>query len=51
MKYTGYCYFVAAPAYAASFSMTRALLTTECVVEMYDKRGWPSSGLDNVGKC
>jgi hypothetical protein len=31
--------------------MTRALLTTECVVEMYNMRGWTCSGLDSVGRC
>jgi hypothetical protein len=31
--------------------MTRGPLTTECAVETYNIRGWPCSGLDNVGKC
>jgi hypothetical protein len=40
------------PVCAASFSTTRAPLTTKCMVEMYSSmRGWPCSGLDNFGKC
>jgi hypothetical protein len=39
------------PGCAASFSMTRAPLTTVCVVETYSMRGWPCSGLDYVGRC
>jgi hypothetical protein len=49
-KYSGYCCFVVTPACAASFLATRALLTTECVAEAYNIRGWPCSGLDNFGR-
>jgi hypothetical protein len=26
-------------------------MTTECMAETYSMRGWPCSGLDNVGRC
>jgi hypothetical protein len=48
---TRYYYFIVAPLCAASFSTTRAPLSTECVAETYSMRGCPCFGLDSVGRC
>jgi hypothetical protein len=39
------------PSFMTSFSVTRASLTIVCMTEMYKMRGYPSSRLDNVGRC
>jgi hypothetical protein len=50
MKYTGNCLFAILSFCVISFSMTKVLLTTECVAKTYRMRDCPYFGLDSGGK-